>query len=238
MPRTLPIRLPPVPGEALDSWLGALMRRSSISLRDLLIAAGSPFPTRTDHTPDYTTYLTPEEAERLAHITGTDTRLLHAMTLRRYDGYALALHDTRRVVRRVRLWGRGIGSRYCPRCLVEGAGRWPLRWRLTWSIACTRHQVLLAHTCPVCGRWPHRRPSNSHQVRQHECLARARDGRTCRTDLTQSEVIPLPPDSPVLDAQEWINGLLSRIEAGDDDPCLHDAFTDVTAIAARSHLRA
>lgn len=237
MPRTLPIRLPPLPGEALDSWLGALMRRSNISLRDLLIAAGSPFPTRTDHTPDYTTYLTPEEANRLAHITGTDTRLLHA-TLRRYDGYALALHDTRRVVRRVRLWGRSIGSRYCPRCLAEGAGRWPLRWRLTWSIACPRHQVLLAHACPVCGRWPHRRPSNSHQVRQHECSARARDGRTCRADLTQSEVIPLPSDSPVLDAQEWINGLLSRIEAGDDDPCLHDAFTDVTAIAARSLLRA
>ncbi|MCX4852211.1 DUF6262 family protein [Streptomyces sp. NBC_00893] len=238
MPRTLPIRLPPLPGEALDSWLGALMHRSGISLRDLLIAAGSPFPTRTDHTPDYTTYLTPGEADRLAHITGTDTRLLHAMTLRRYDGYALALHDTRRVVRRVRLWGRGIGSRYCPRCLAEGAGRWPLRWRLTWSIACTRHQVLLAHTCPVCGRWPHRRPSDSHQVRQHECSARARDGRTCRTDLTQSEVIPLPPDSPVLDAQEWTNGLLSRIEAGDDDPGLHDAFTDLTAVAARSLLRA
>ncbi|WP_405559892.1 TniQ family protein [Streptomyces sp. NBC_01180] len=238
MPRTLPIRLPALPGEALDSWLGAIMHRSSIDLRDLLIAAGSPFPTRTDHTPDYTTYLTPEEADRLAHVTGTDTRLLHAMTLRRYDGHALALHDSRRVVRRVRFWGRGVGSRYCPQCLAEGAGRWPLRWRLTWSIACTQHQVLLAHTCPACGRWPHRRPSISHKVGQHECSARAGDGRACRTDLTQSEVIPLPPDSPVLDAQEWINGLLSRIEAGDDDPYLHDAFTDVTAIAARSLLRA
>ncbi|WP_240439425.1 TniQ family protein [Streptomyces europaeiscabiei] len=238
MPRTLPIRLPPLPGEALDSWLGAIMHRSSINLRDLLIAAGPPFPARTDHTPDYTTYLTAEEADRLSHITGTDTRLLHAMTLRRYDGYALALHDTRRVVRRVRLWGRGIGSRYCPRCLAEGAGRWPLRWRLTWSIACTRHQVLLAHACPVCGRWPHRRPSISHQVNLHECSARADNGRACRADLTQSETIPLPPDSMVLDAQEWINGLLSRIEVGDDDPYLHDAFTDVTAIAARSLLRA
>ncbi|MCX5497929.1 TniQ family protein [Streptomyces sp. NBC_00053] len=137
VPRTLPIRLPPIPGEALDSWLGAIMHRSSIDLRDLLIAAGTPFPTRLDHAPDYTTYLTAEEADRLARITGIDTDLLHAMTLRRYDGSALALHDTRRVVRRVRLWGRGVGSRYCPRCLAEGGGRWPLRWRLTWSIACT-----------------------------------------------------------------------------------------------------
>jgi hypothetical protein len=238
VPRTLPIRLPPLPGEALDSWMGAIMHRSSIDLRDLLIAAGAPFPSRADHTPDYTTYLTTEEADRLARITGTDTALLHAMTLRRYDGYALALHDTRRVVRRVRLWGRGVGSRYCPRCLAEGDGRWPLRWRLTWSIACAHHHVLLAHTCPACGRWPHRRPSISHQVRQHECSARTSDGRTCRADLTQSEVVPLPPVSPVLDAQEWVNSLLSRIEAGDDDPYLREAFTDLTAIAARSLLRA
>ncbi|MGW6605645.1 DUF6262 family protein [Streptomyces sp. NPDC055036] len=238
VPRTLPIRLPPIPGEALDSWLSAIMHRSSIDLRDLLIAAGTPFPTRLDHAPDYTTYLTAEEADRLARITGTEADLLHAMTLRRYDGSALALHDTRRVVRRVRLWGRGVGSRYCPRCLAEGGGRWPLRWRLTWSIACTHHQVLLAHACPVCGRWPHRRPSASHQVRRHECSARTSSGGTCRADLTRSEVIPLPPGSPVLPAQEWVNGLLSRIEAGDADPNLREAFTDLTAIAARSLLRA
>jgi len=155
-----------------------------------------------------------------------------------YDGYALALHDTRRVVRRVRLWGRGVGSRYCPRCLAEHGGRWPLRWRLTWSIACTRHQVLFAHTCPACGRWPHRHPCISYEVHQHQCSARTADGTTCRADLTQTEAVPLPPGSPVLDAQQWVNGLLDRIEAGNHDPCLRDAFTDLTALAARSLLRA
>ncbi|MFE7528982.1 TniQ family protein, partial [Kitasatospora sp. NPDC057542] len=238
-PRSLPIRVEPLPGEALDSWLRALARRSSISMRDLFIAAGPPFPTRTDHAGDYTTFLTGEEAERLAQTTGTSADLLHAMTLRCYDGFALALHDTRRVVRRVRLWGRGVGSRYCPRCLAELGGRWPLRWRLTWSIACTRHQVLLAHACPACGRWPHRRSFFTHDVHQHECSARKPGESTiCRADLTQTSVVALAPNSPVLSAQEWINGLLDRIEAGDRDSSLRDAFTDLTAIATRSLLRA
>ncbi|MEU4235669.1 TniQ family protein, partial [Nonomuraea sp. NPDC026600] len=198
-----------------------------------------PFPSRTDHAPDYTTFLTDEEAERLARITGTDVDLLHAMTLRRYDGYALALHDSRRVVRRVRLWGRGIGSRYCPQCLTEGDGRWALRWRLTWSIACTRHQVLLAHACPACGQWPHRRRFFTHDVAQHECSARKPGTRTiCRADLTQSPVISLTSDNPVLSAQKWINGLLDQIEADVRDPGLRHAFTNLTAIATHSLLRA
>ncbi|MCX5497930.1 hypothetical protein OG887_00325 [Streptomyces sp. NBC_00053] len=75
-------------------------------------------------------------------------------------------------------------------------------------------------------------------MHQHECSAQTSDGGTCKADLTHSEVIPLPPGSAVLPAQEWVNGLLSRIEAGDDDPLLHEAFTDLTAIAARSLLRA
>ncbi|MFF2927566.1 hypothetical protein ACFVTP_35085 [Streptomyces celluloflavus] len=77
----------------------------------------------------------------------------------------------------------------------------------------------------------------SAKVRRHECSARTSSGGTCRADLTRSEVIPLPPGSPVLPAQEWVNGLLSRIEAGDADPNLREAFTDLTAIAARSLAR-
>jgi len=62
------------------------MRRSGIDLRDLFIAAGAPFPTGVNHAPDYTTCLSAEEADRLARITGTDAEVLHAMTLRRYEG--------------------------------------------------------------------------------------------------------------------------------------------------------
>ncbi len=38
--RTLPIRLPPVAGEALDSWLEALAHRNATAFGDLLSAVG------------------------------------------------------------------------------------------------------------------------------------------------------------------------------------------------------
>lgn len=40
------------------------------------------------------------------------------------------------------------------------------------------------------------------------------------------------------EAQDWVNDLRDRIEAGDGDPCLSDAFADLTALVARSLLRA
>ena len=38
--RTLPLRLDPIPGEALDSWLAALAHRSHTAWADMLTAAG------------------------------------------------------------------------------------------------------------------------------------------------------------------------------------------------------
>jgi hypothetical protein len=40
--RTLPIRLAPVDGEALDSWLEALAHRSGVTWGDIVAAVGVP----------------------------------------------------------------------------------------------------------------------------------------------------------------------------------------------------
>ncbi|NUP48496.1 MAG: LysR family transcriptional regulator [Catenulispora sp.] len=244
MIRTLPIRVAPRPGEALDSWLDALAARSGAMLHDIVIAAGLPRSRGTGRfAPDFTTCLQDHEAQQLATATGVPVEQLHAMTLRRYSGHALVLAPGQRVVSRMSLWGRGTGSRYCPRCLAEQHGRWPLRWRLTWSMACTRHQVLLAHACPSCGKEPRSSGILYRQAVGHRCPTRIAGSKEsmvqCRTDLTGTVVVALADDSPILQAQQWIDDLLALIEddrAGEHRP--HEVFKDLTVLAARLLMRA
>lgn len=61
--RTLPIRVAPLPGEALDSWLETLAHRSMVSFREILIALGLP-GRRDGNLPDLTRYLEPEQPNR------------------------------------------------------------------------------------------------------------------------------------------------------------------------------
>ncbi|MFF2364843.1 TniQ family protein [Streptomyces sp. NPDC058122] len=244
--RTLPIRLVPLPGEALDSWLAALAHRSAVDLRGILTAAGPSLSSSSGLAPDYTTYLADEEAERLSWATGVPARRLHAMTLRQYDGLALALMAQRRLVQRFTLWGRSIGSRSCPQCLAEQDGRWPLRWRLTWSMACTRHRVLLAHTCATCGARPHSRSSLASRIHPRNCSARKPSGGSdlgasgvfCGADLIEAAVLALTPDSPVLAAQEWIDDLLTQAEGEAAGNRLRSVFGDLAVVASRVLLRA
>jgi hypothetical protein len=56
-------------------------------------------------------------------------------------------------------WKPIPGSRYCAMCLTESDGRWPIRWQLPYTFACTIHRCLLAVVCPVCLRTPHSRIS-------------------------------------------------------------------------------
>lgn len=165
--RTLPLRLAPLPGEALDSWLDALAHRLKVPLTDLHWSLGLPGgPSnvlRKDDIPaNRVVLLRDHEAQAISAAAGVPVPLLHAMTMARYDRRAIMIdHASRRVSLRA-MWGRGRGSRYCPGCLAETGGRWQLRWRLTWSFACTTHQRLLADTCPACDSIPGFRASESH----------------------------------------------------------------------------
>ncbi|MEV6231814.1 TniQ family protein [Saccharopolyspora shandongensis] len=248
-PRTLPIRVEPIPGEALDSWFAALAYRLHTPLGDLLADIGvlrrrdnlSGLPA--DVPTEWTVLLRPAEITALADATGVNPVAIEAMTLARYDGQTLSIDPATRQVRKWRLWGRHSGSRYCPDCLADTGGRWQLSWRLGWSFACIIHRRLLADTCPDCGRVP-RRHLLAGLSAPGQCVqpagpdARGRDAARCGSELTQAVTIRFPEDHPVLHAQRV---LLDVIEEGKAKFGVYvtepqPAFTvlsDLRALAAR-----
>lgn len=216
--RTLPIRLPPVAGEALDSWLEAMAHRLDTHLEDLLLAVGlgerdagiggsgrSPITLR------------PGELAAVAAATGVPAAQVDAMTLARYDGTALRLDSRTNRVSRHHLWGRARGSRFCPDCLAESGGRWSLVWRLGWCFACLRHRRLLADACPQCGRAQRQRPHPVHVIPDPgHCAGPTAGGsglaaQRCGADLALARTTRLPEDHPVLIAQRH---LLDTIDSG------------------------
>jgi AraC-like DNA-binding protein len=222
--RTFPIRLAPLPSEALDSWLEALAHRLNVRLGDVLgdLGLAAPFKNgvRELAVPtDWTIALREEEAARIAHATGADPQQLHDMTLMRFDGRALRINPGKRQVSRHVLWGRPRGSRFCPECLADSGGRWPLTWRLGWSFACLTHHRLLADRCPDCGHVQRERPFSRHALPvPGRCGTRpSRTGDLafpagCGQDLSQAETLSLPDGHPALAAQRLV---LETIESGD-----------------------
>lgn len=167
--RTLPVRLAPLPGEALDSWLEALARRLHTPLGEVLRHFGFPARLgRGDHLkgipPDWTILLSEQETMAIAYASGLDLQTVTSMTLAHYDQRALRINFERRYVNRWVLWGRGGGSRFCPDCLRDNDGRWQLAWRLGWSYACVLHGLLLADCCPDCGRIQRQRPRSGRVI--------------------------------------------------------------------------
>ncbi|MEW9533648.1 TniQ family protein [Microbispora sp. NPDC049125] len=169
--RTLPIRLDPLPGEALDSWLEAIAARLDSPLLHMLPAFSLDAETtersrRGGPPPNWTICLQPEELDALATATQVDPATLRAMTLETYADNAIVIDMPRREVNRTQLWGRGGGSRYCPDCLTATGGRWQLSWRLSWAFACLTHRRLLANICPTCGKAPRTRVHSLTHVPQ------------------------------------------------------------------------
>lgn len=148
----IPIAVPPLPGEALDSWIAWYSARLRVSTRDFLTAIGLP----GSRLAQMATQLTAQEEQALAMATGLDGAELVAMTLKPFDGLAVTIsRGQERRLRRPPCWRRtGARSRFCPRCLEHTAGRWPLEWRLPWVYACHQHHCLLLEACPACGNPP------------------------------------------------------------------------------------
>ena len=221
--RTFPIRLAPLPGEALDSWLEALACRLNVRLGDVLgdlgLATLRKGVIREYAVPtDWTIALRDEEAARIAHATGVDPQQLHDMTLMRFDGRALRIDQAKRQVSRHILWGRPRGSRFCPECLADSGGRWPLIWRLGWSFACLTHHRLLADRCPDCVRVQRERPFSRHSLPAPGRCGTHPSWRAdpaipagCGQDLTRVETLSLPVGHPALAAQRLV---LETIECG------------------------
>jgi TniQ len=180
----IPIRLAPLPGEALDSWLGAYADLLHVTVRDIFTFAGVSWGRvngRQDTGKPWLCQLNEPDLAALSAATGVTQETLAGMTLARYQGTGLAEVTAPPGMRRTPRWWRQLsGSRYCPRCLAANGGRWMLAWRIPWAFACTGCQVLLADTCPDCGR-------------RHQRTHAAQPRQPGRCDLTG---LPLPPWRP------------------------------------------
>lgn len=235
-PAVWPIRVAPLPGEAIDSWMEIYADRLEITVAEMLISAQlmpDPMITRTQQlAPNYIALIHAGEAAKLAHAAGLTPQQIHAMTLSIYDGCALKLHPYHRTIARAALWGRGDGSRYCPACLAENSGRWLLRWRLSWTFACTKHHALLEDLCPSCGRQARLRRSRRTVFKPFakpgHC-GNKQDWQPCTNNLTTTPLTTLDSSHPFLAAQAWINKALHRAETGDPTAVKH-VFTDLRAL--------
>jgi DNA-binding transcriptional ArsR family regulator len=189
--RTLPLRVPPIPGEAIDSWLEALARRHQVTVGTLIAALGWPLPASPG---GLVAGIPGQVLRRLEHQAGLPAGRLDDAVLDRY----LPLGPVRR-----------RGSRYCPSCLAERDGRWPLAWRLGWTFACTTHHVLLCDTCPACGQAPRGRAGRAGLNPPGTCPNTIKRHDYCGADLRQVTPARLPAGHPLLAAQHWTGILLT-----------------------------
>lgn len=238
--RTLPIRVAPVPGEAMDSWLEALAARSHSSWGDLLRAVGLGDVAGDRSARARYPLMTPTSGavDVLAAATGVPSLVLKSMAYDAlYPGAADVSVGWRRQVLR--------GSRYCPACLDQNGGRWPLWWRLRWAFACPIHHCLLVDLCPHCQRPPRSRALPADVIpTPGRCMlpasaARGRSSRRCGADLVGAEVVALPKQHPALRAQDEI---LAVVSAGSASTGIYQGrpvpvtqyFRDLTAIGMRA----
>jgi hypothetical protein len=232
--RTLPVRVAPLPGEALDSWLEAIAFRYKVPMGDVMSWCGiEPTPQTTFR------LLSPsrDERRRVSTVCGVDGEKIRSMTM---DQYRARTADADHWPSA--LWARRARSRFCPHCLCETGGRWRLVWRLNWSFACLKHRCLLADTCPEC---------HSAQRRQLLCPSRIPQPGRCRTvqysganhqagpcnaDLGAADVLQFPGTHSVLTAQATIHDLLDGNRTnfalyGAAAPPCETALSDVRALA-------
>ncbi|MET8680702.1 TniQ family protein [Streptomyces sp. NPDC004647] len=246
---TFPIRVQPLPGEALDSWLEALAHRLHTPLGDVLAGLGlhAPGPEQADSpsTEMLTRRLTPSTASAISQATGTSVATLHAMTLAHYDQRALVLDPRSGLAANATRWGRSTGSRFCPDCLAESGGRWQLSWRLGWTFACTKHDRLLADLCPQCLSRQRPRPPAMREI-PHPGHCRnpfqeddADSGkRRCDADLAQTATVLLDVGHPAMDAQRLVNAIVDSGTAdfgpyADHPQTALDALADLRALVGQ-----
>jgi hypothetical protein len=244
----IPVRLPPLPGEALDSWLEAYAHLLHVTVRDIFDFAGVGWDRVNGDQRNgkpWLCQLNEPDLVALSAATGSPPQTLAGMTLARYQGTGLAETTAEPGRPRTPRWWRQLsGSRYCPRCLAANGGRWMLAWRIPWSFACPVCQVLLADTCPDCGR--RHRCTRTGQPRQPgRCdltglpLPPWRPPRggtaSCTSDPAGTPAVALPTGGRVLTAQQHVGTLIATLLASRGQPAetaaLQQYLDDAHAVA-------
>lgn len=212
--RTLPFRAPPLPGEALESWLGMIARRMGATWQELIDAVLPGTAALEAHNLSH--HIAEQEAHSIAAATGTNPRQITALTLAGQSHAHLSIDPHRRHV--VTPWGAITRHRFCPRCLKDNGGRWMLNWRLPWVFACPRHLCLLADSCPRCGRrqtllngwWSANSVPEPTLCR--ELSDRNGDATRCRSRLEVAPTLRIPKATGLLNRQQQILDLLTHTD--------------------------
>lgn len=241
--RRLPIRVAPIAGEALDSWLEAIAHRTNSMHADMLSAVGLQSRNQMG-TSAWMVKPSAIEIESLNVATSVPGDILESMVLQHYSERALRINPDVMTINRTFPWWRGRGSRFCPKCLDQTGGRWQLSWRLGWSFACIEHNCLLADACPECGAVQRLRTHTGDIVpRPGRCAHPAPDaaghapGR-CGADLTSALTATFDQGHQVICTQKIINSVIAIDTAAFGIYRTHpqpriNVLTDIRAVARR-----
>lgn len=153
-----PLKLQPQNDELMSSWfirLALLHRTMPMTFTNLYM----PETKNRFWVADIDLQADPTMLSLLSAKSGLPVELLHAMTLKSYESYLVenVYGKTRatKFVSPLGLRGRRStlpGLRYCPLCLKEDERPYyRKKWRLSFSVVCTRHQCYLSERCPKCG---------------------------------------------------------------------------------------
>src|ERR1700687_4541104 len=131
MTRSLPIRVRPLPEEALDSWLAANAQRMQCTWGEILDAVLPESPDTESVSHDIGMLwgaLTERERASVSDANEVSPARLDAMTLAgRFGDQIITIHRSTRNVSTP--WGRVHRQRFCPACLRATNGRFNLEWR-------------------------------------------------------------------------------------------------------------
>ena len=210
--RTLPFRVSPVPGEAIDSWLETIAFRCDTPWADLMSALGDTLP-RGGNSTAWVLQLSDAQAAAISTATQIDVTALRSMTLARYPEMAVGIDRQTGSSRLAFPWRHVHASRFCPYCLADNGGRWKLVWRMAWFFACAEHRCLLADVCPRCGSAQRRRHVAALVPQPGRCGSVPTEPVTviasrCGADVTQAHVTRFDTGHPVLVAQSTITDII------------------------------
>lgn len=212
--RCIPIRLVPLPGESLDSWIVAYAARLQLSIGELAHALLLDY--RWLRRPLREVALGGRDAQFASLDAASEASAIHLDALwRPLARYADGVHgrfgraDLARAARPMS-W-----SRFCSACLGENAGRWAAMWRLPWCVTCARHDCFLGSICQRCGGRQRQRPLvwdlQGSQTTTCSLPRRGATGRgdhRCGQDLT-AEVPSGPVPEQMQRLQHDLMGLLA-----------------------------
>lgn len=152
MIRTLPLRVDPVPGESLSSWVGAVAELHQVGPGELS-SIGWPTSALLTYAGRLDTEgLNDADLGAVSAVVSADPDRLRAI----WTPMSRYLTRVERAPSHRAMFKPTQASRFCPVCLRESDGRWLNAWRLPWFDACPVHGQRLASVCHRCGgrqRW-------------------------------------------------------------------------------------